>query len=75
MAKLTYWHCESWGDHPCYGVVAKTKRQAQQMRDERADKGFLDLGPVTKKTIVFADSFQLMELLTSEDGGRGYSNA
>lgn len=75
MAKLTYWFSERFDDNTCYSIVAKTKRQAQQMRDDRLKAGPCDLGPVVKRTIIYKDAFDLLELLTSEDGGRGYENA
>jgi len=74
MAKLTYWFAECFNDDPCYSVVAKTKREAQIQREQRIGQGS-SLGPVVKRTIVYKDAFDLMDALTSEDGGRGYSNS
>lgn len=73
--KLTYWFAERFDDNRCYSIIAKTKRQAQQMRQERLESGSCDIGPVVKRSIVYRDAFDLLELLTSEDGGRGYENA
>lgn len=70
--KLTYFFCECVDDHPCYGIVAKTKRQATLERDARGVARFL---APAKRTIQAADMFELMDLLTGEGGGRGYSNA
>lgn len=75
MAKLTYWFAECFDDARCYSIVDKTKRGAQQQREARMAGGRSDLGPVVKRTISYVDAHHLMALLTSEDGGRGYSNS
>lgn len=75
MAKLTYWYAERFDDSNCYSIVAKTKREAQLQREARLAAGPCEIGPVVKRTIVYKDAFDLMFILTSEDGGRGYSNS
>ena len=75
MAKLTFWYAPRYDDSDCYSIIAKTKRQAQQLREERLAEGSCDIGPVVKRTIVYQDAFALFDLATSEGGGRGCSNA
>lgn len=75
MARLTYWFAERFDDARCYSIVAKTKREAQLLRAERLEAGSCDIGPVVKRTIVYKDAYDLMDQLTSEGGGRGYSNS
>lgn len=73
MAKLTYWIAECIDDHVCYSIVDKTKHGCKKKLEERGrPQGYL---PAAKRTIVYKDAFDLMEQLTSEDGGRGYSNS
>jgi hypothetical protein len=72
MAKLTYWCAERVDDNRCYSLVDKTKRGLQkQMESGYEHATFL---PVVKCSIVYKDAFDLMDQLTGEDGGRGYSN-
>ena len=72
--KLTYWFAERYDASACYSIVDKTKRGAQAKREAMLSTGTCDIGPVVKRTIIAADCFELMERLTGENGGRGYSN-
>lgn len=68
MATLTYWYCERTSDSDVYSIVAKTKRDAQAMR---AAQGAGDYEPPVKKTLAYADAFDLFAWATGEGGGRG----
>lgn len=71
MPKLTYWCAERTDDNRCYSIVTKTKREAQLKVEANQYATYL---PIVKCEIVYRDAFDLMEQLTSEDGGRGYYN-
>ena len=68
--KLTYWVAISLGDHP--SVISKTKHGCRLAIDapEPSDPPRQYLN-VSKRTITFADSFDLFEQATAPDGGRG----
>jgi hypothetical protein len=66
--KLTYWYAQHLTDSDCYSIVAKTKREALRLREERDPA---DYGRVVKRVINYADAFDLLEYATSEGGGRG----
>jgi len=74
MPTLTYWvsRCES--DSASYGFRAKTKKECEKML---ADHNAIEngpfatkYGPVTKHTIQYKDSFDLMDMCLGE--ARGY---
>lgn len=65
--KLTYWVAERIGDHQCYSVIAKTKREAQRLV---AVGGVENYEPIVKRAIEYTDAFDLFEYATSEGGGR-----
>jgi hypothetical protein len=67
MATLTYWYAECIGDHNCYSIVTKTKREAEALRAQRPD----DFEPVEKRVFQYRDAFDLFDWATSEGGGRG----
>lgn len=66
--KLTYWYAECLGDHACYSIRQRTKRDAIQARSERISGG--NYGPVIKVTVKYRDGFDLVEQCMSE--GNGY---
>jgi len=68
MATLNYWYCECNDDSDCYSIIAKTKKEAVAQRTQRGEDRFE--APV-KKTINYADAFDLFYWATSEGGGRG----
>ena len=65
--KLTYWACKSIDDSDCYSIVAKTKREANEKRDEQGADRYAS---AVKCVIDYTDAFDLMDMLTSEGGGR-----
>lgn len=67
--KLTYWYAQRKNDSDCYSIIAKTKKEAQAKVDHIGAECF---EPVEKRTIDYADGFDLFEMVTSEGGGRGY---
>lgn len=67
--KLTYWFAEHKDDHLCYALIAKTKKEAEA---KRAAEGVERYYPAVKRTIEYADAFDLLDQLTGEGGGRGY---
>lgn len=67
--KLRYWFAESKGDHRCYSIIAKTKKEAEDRRQRNDPNEYEE--PVLR-VIHYRDAFDLLEQLTGEDGGRGY---
>ena len=63
--KLVYWIAESCGDYE--SVIDKTRHGAK-LQSDQSHNGYL---PVTKRTIEFADSFDLFKQATAPEGGRG----
>jgi hypothetical protein len=72
--KLTYWFAECLDDNVCYSIIKKTKRAAQLEREEKIKEHGNRYGQVVKREIIYDDAFDLMDQLTCEGGGRGYSN-
>ena len=68
MATLTYWYCERTTDSDCYSIIAKTKKEAQAMRQEQGEQYY---EPPVKKTLHYKDAFDLFDWATGEGGGRG----
>jgi hypothetical protein len=68
MATLTYWYCECIGDSDVYSIITKTKKEAVAKR--LADGESYSKPPV-KKTLNYADAFDLFDWSTGEGGGRG----
>lgn len=70
MAKLTYWIAPRTDDAACYSIIAKTKKAVQAILDSgQYDHATFD--PIEKRTIHYADAFDLFDWATSEAGGRG----
>ena len=70
--KLVYFYCGCIPGPDSAGIVSKTRHGARAEREARGEENFLT--PV-RKTIIYNDAFHLMEMLTSAEGGRGFSNA
>lgn len=66
MAKLFYWIAEANGDHQCYSIIGKTKKEVLANRDYRPG----DYEPPVRRVIEYRDAFDLFDLATSEGGGR-----
>jgi hypothetical protein len=64
--KLFYWYSECLRDSDAYSAIGKTKKEVLEKI-----KGRDYYGPVEKKVIEYRNGFDLLELLTSEDGCRG----
>lgn len=69
MPMLRYWYSECLDDSNCYSIVAKTKKEANRQRDERGSDRF---SPPELRVVYYLDAFDLMDLFTSENGGRGF---
>ena len=69
MPMLRYWYCQCLDDHNCYSIVAKTKKEANRIRDERGPERY---DPPELRVVYYKDDFDLMELFTGESGGRGF---
>ena len=68
MATLNYWYCECLDDADAYSIIAKTKKEATALREQRGEDRFAE--PV-KKSLTYRDAFDLFDWATSEGGGRG----
>ena len=68
MATLNYWYCECIGDSDAYSIITKTKKEASAKRLEQGESYYR---PPVKKTLNYADAFDLFDWATSEGGGRG----
>jgi hypothetical protein len=66
--RLTYWICDCLDDHSCYSLRAKTRREVGKMREKAGATAF---GKPRKVVIEYADAFDLMLRLKSEDGEEG----
>lgn len=63
MATLTYWVAEHLEDSHVYNVRAKTKKEAEAMKEENGASRF---GDVKKVVIKYKDAFDLMDYVSSE---------
>jgi len=68
MSTLNYWYCECLDDSDAYSIITKTKKEAIA---KRAEYGIDRWGPPIKKTLYYANAFDLFEWATGEGGGRG----
>jgi hypothetical protein len=67
MAKLYYWISEVIGDHKCYSVIGKTKKDVLRQIEGR-NPGDFEV-PV-RRVLEYKDAFDLFDWVTSEAGGR-----
>ena len=68
--KLNYWIAESLDDSACYSIIARTKKDVIAKLAALSDPD--SYGPVEKRTIEYADAFDLFDKVTGESGGRNY---
>ncbi|CAN5460644.1 hypothetical protein BH11PSE11_BH11PSE11_03630 [soil metagenome] len=67
--KLTYWVAEHLGGDKTASIVARTKHDCEQ---KQIAYGCIDgYGTPVKKSLQYADAFDLFEMATGPDGGRG----
>lgn len=66
MPKLTYWLAQQHTDHPCYDIVARTKREALEL----IAKSGCEYDPPVKRELHYKDGFDLFDMLTGEGGSR-----
>ena len=72
IMKLTYWVAEDEYE-PAYSIIGKTKKEViAKLKSKREPEKY---SPVEKKVIIYADAFELLDLLTGEMGGRTFYNA
>ena len=64
--KLTYWYCECLHDSEVYNIRAKTKREANKIRNENGPN---DFGPATKVTVEYYDKLDLLIECMGEGSG------
>lgn len=69
MATLTYWVCTNLTDSPVYNIRTKTKKEAQQKREEMGIENF---DKPRKHTVHYKDAFDLMDNCLSEDRAGEY---
>lgn len=62
--KLTYWYAPKIGDSDCYSVRAKTKKEAERIREEFG--GAEEYDTVRKNTVEYKDGFDLLDQCMAE---------
>ncbi|MGS0740999.1 hypothetical protein ACVBEF_04045 [Glaciimonas sp. GG7] len=67
--KLTYWIAEHLKDDSAESIIARTKHDCEQK--VIAYEGSTDYSTPIKKSFLYNDAFDLFEIATSKDGGRG----
>lgn len=63
--KLTYWVCPCKDDHQCYGVRARTRREALAEREQLGVERF---GKPVKMVVEYRDAFDLATQALGEGG-------
>ena len=69
MMKLTYWVAENLKGDKADSIVARTKHDCEQKVLAYGNSG--NYGQPVKKSLVYEDAFDLFEMVTGRDGGRG----
>lgn len=69
MMKLTYWVAENLKGDKTDSIVARTKHDCEQKVVAYACSS--DYGTPVKKSFLYNDAFDLFEMATAKDGGRG----
>jgi hypothetical protein len=67
--KLTYWMARSLQGEAADAIVARTKHDCEQKVLAYGAPG--DYAAPVKKSFLYGDAFDLFELATAKDGGRG----
>lgn len=67
--KLTYWVAENLKGDKTESIVARTKHDCEQK--VIAYGAIADYGTPVKKSFLYTDAFDLFEIATGKDGGRG----
>lgn len=68
MATLKYWIAECTNDATCYSLVGKTKNEVWQQ--VLSNTSSLKFEAPIQRAVVYKDTFDLFDWLTSEGGGR-----
>ncbi|HEY4074257.1 MAG TPA: hypothetical protein VGM52_14275 [Herbaspirillum sp.] len=67
--KLTYWMARNLHGEAVDAIVARTKHDCEQKVLAYGAPG--DYAEPVKKSFLYSDAFDLFELATAKDGGRG----
>ena len=67
--KLTYWVAENLKGGKADSIIARTKHDCEQKVIAYGCAS--DYGQPVKKSFLYNDAFDLFEMATSKDGGRG----
>ncbi|MFJ2987593.1 hypothetical protein ACIPF8_06985 [Collimonas sp. NPDC087041] len=67
--KMTYWVAENLKGDKAESIIARTKHDCEQK--VIAYGCAADYGAPLKKSFLYGDAFDLFEMATAKDGGRG----